>query len=156
LQLGALAKDAEQRRIALTQPAPKSTNLGFSDIEKVGKQVIQVAEELSSLESLNKADDTINRELETGLLRGTLFVSLSDEFADIPIAKTRKEVIARLHRANKDAELSKMQKSKSLNPDHAENQIQLRRKIRVSSDVFFPPPTYLDALPRPSMTGYSS
>lgn len=47
------------------------------------------------------------------------------------VAKTRKEEIVRLEKANSDADFTRMLKTRSLNPEHMERQTQLRREIRV-------------------------
>ena len=47
------------------------------------------------------------------------------------VAKTRKEVVAKFDAAKDDEGYSRIMKSQSLNPDHSEQQTQLRRSIRV-------------------------
>ena len=54
-----------------------------------------------------------------------------EQNTQLALATTRKEEIARFHKAKKDNEFAKMLRSRTLGPEHLETQTQLRRKIRV-------------------------
>ena len=56
-------------------------------------------------------------------------------FIDFLSAETRKEEIIRFSKAKDDPEFARMLKIRTLNPDAAETQSQLRRQIRVSSTL---------------------
>ncbi|KAI0033097.1 hypothetical protein K488DRAFT_85252 [Vararia minispora EC-137] len=116
--LGALAKEAGLRAQMLVRPPPQANVLRMEDIQRLGKDAKSVVDDLAYLETSNMEDLDVVHELEAGVLR----------------AKTRLEFIARFNDANASDQFTKMQKLKSLDPDHVENQAQLRRKIRTINE----------------------
>ncbi|VDC04817.1 unnamed protein product [Peniophora sp. CBMAI 1063] len=120
-ELGALAQDAERRTQEMINPppAPPGRVVPTMDmVQSVGKQVHGLVDDLEYLRTSFEEDQGFVRELETGLLR----------------AKTRKEVVAKFDAAKDDEGYSRIMKSQSLNPDHSEQQTQLRRSIRTITE----------------------
>ena len=55
--------------------------------------------------------------------------------AECHSAETRKEEIARFSKAKADPDFAKMLKARTLGPEAAETQSQLRKQIRVSAEI---------------------
>lgn len=71
------------------------------------------------------------RKIKGLMLKGLFTFSVFQRGADDFAAATRKEEIERFSKATSDAEVSRMIKSRTLGPEHAESQTQLRRDVRV-------------------------
>ncbi|KZV61757.1 hypothetical protein PENSPDRAFT_693128 [Peniophora sp. CONT] len=119
--LGVLAQDAERKTKEMTNPPPAPPGrsaITIGIVQDVRQATRELADDMRYLQTSFKEDEGFVRELETGVLR----------------AKTRKEVVAKFDAAKDDAGYSKIMKSQSLNPDHSEQQTQLRRSIRTISE----------------------
>ncbi|KAI0833742.1 hypothetical protein BC628DRAFT_1492442 [Trametes gibbosa] len=121
--LKALAKRANTRATQLNKPG--SGNKTAKDLEDPTKWI------LGDLAQFKEIMKEVERELATWEKgKATYISSIRELESDMLKATTRKEEIARFHRASQDTEFARMLKARTLSPDHLETQAQLRREIR--------------------------
>lgn len=106
----------------------------LGDLSQFKEIMKEVEREVAKWEKEKAAVISAMRELESDMLKGTLpWQRLKRLRTDeTTAATTRKEEIARFHRASQDTEFARMLKARTLSPEHLETQAQLRREIRVS------------------------
>ncbi|KAF9072966.1 hypothetical protein BDP27DRAFT_1319723 [Rhodocollybia butyracea] len=129
----AMEKDLERLRVMAQSVAKKRENLSrsaggsrrqqdlghpekwaMSDSTQFGVLLRQYEHDISELKSSAEKQKEELRELGKSIIK----------------AGTRREEIARFNKAKSDNEFSKMLRSRTLGPEHLENQTQLRRNIR--------------------------
>ncbi len=98
----------------------------------------EVEREVEKWEKEKPSVISVMRELESDMLKGTFPAQCStgQKILQSTTATTRKEEIARFHKASQDTEFARMLKARTLSPEHLETQAQLRREIRVSTIPF--------------------
>ncbi|KAL1949793.1 hypothetical protein VTO73DRAFT_8674 [Trametes versicolor] len=121
--LKALATRASARATQLNKPGSGNktaqdlldpTKWILGDLSQFKEIMKEVEREVAKWEKEKATVISAMRELESDMLKAT----------------TRKEEIARFHRASQDTEFARMLKARTLSPEHLETQAQLRREIR--------------------------
>ncbi|KAH9848407.1 hypothetical protein C2E23DRAFT_889067 [Lenzites betulinus] len=121
--LKALAKRASARTTQLNKPGS-----GNKTVEDLGDPTKWILGDLAQFKEIMKE---VGRELEKWEKeKATCITTIRELESDMLKATTRKEEIARFHRASQDTEFARMLKARTLSPDHLETQAQLRREIR--------------------------
>lgn len=117
----------------------------FGDLEAFAKLLKSFEKEVLAAYELKDEFRPLMREVESNLLKGMFFLNMFIQryqyvliiFNLNRLAETRKEEIVRFSKAKADPEFVKMLKARTLGPDAAETQSQLRRQIRVRCLLLF-------------------
>ncbi|TFK50032.1 hypothetical protein OE88DRAFT_308545 [Heliocybe sulcata] len=119
VELRKYSETVRQETAALKAPVSmKPGAIVFDDIGRLNEKFVAVESEVVELKARKKSYNQAIRELEGGLLKAT----------------TKREEIVRFSKASKDPEFAKAVRIRSLGPEYAETQSQLRRNIKAARD----------------------